>query len=118
MTAEIVSFGSARAAQANDQVRDSIRALLRACHLRVEDLADMAGMASSTMYQRLAGKGNRKVFPIGDVAAIADVFEVSVENLLTGQLDLAKAKAAIDRRLQTAERSVNNRNLTTRQAAA
>ena len=78
----------------------------------------MAGMASSTMYQRLAGKGNRKVFPIGDVAAIADVFEVSVENLLTGQLDLAKAKAAIDRRLQTAERSVNNRNLTTRQAAA
>ena len=78
----------------------------------------MAGMASSTMYQRLAGKGNRKVFPIGDVAAIADVFEVSVENLLTGQLDLAKAKAAIDRRLQGAERSVNNRNLTTRQAAA
>lgn len=55
----------------------------------------MAGMAASTMYQRLAARGNKKVFPVGDVAAIADVFGQSVDDLLSGQLDLAAAAAKV-----------------------
>lgn len=82
----------------------------------------MTGMASSTLYQRLAARGNRKVFPVGDVAAIADIFEVSVEQLLNGQLDLAAAAASVDRRRSASlpaagrrvERSVNERYLTSR----
>ena len=74
--------------------------------LKVEQLAAMAGMTPATLYRRFAGSGSTSAFTVGEVAQLADALGIAIPDLFAGRFSLG------------AERSVNNRNLTTRQAAA
>lgn len=90
MTAEVLQMPD-RSGRTNDQVRRSVRALLSGNGMKVEELAEAVGMPASTLYSRLAARGHRKPFSIGETDAIAHVFGVQVQDLVDGKVTLTGA---------------------------
>lgn len=83
MTAEVIEFRP-RADDVNDTIRASVRALMKGRALSTEQLASLSGMASSTLYKRLAGKGSQQAFAAGELGVIAAVLNVEVGRLYDG----------------------------------
>lgn len=103
MTAEPILVGTPRGAQADETVRRSIKALIHARGLDKREVADAVGMTRTTLYRRLAGHGSNQPFTAGEVAALADYFDVEIEALFSG---LGGAVAAP---LDAAERRADGR---------
>lgn len=88
MTADVIQLHSSRD-DYEDQVRASIRAVMAARGLEVDDLAEMTGLSRSTLFGRFAGKGATRAFYAGEVRIIAEALGVSLEGIYTGRLDLS-----------------------------
>ena len=71
-------------AQAEDTIRGTVRGLLKGRGLSVDDIAPLAGMSASTLYRKLAGKGEKDAFKAGEVASLARVLKVEVGQLYSG----------------------------------
>lgn len=90
MTADVIQLHSSRD-DYEDQVRASIRAVMAARGLEVDDLAEMTGLSRSTLFGRFAGKGATRAFYAGEVRVIAEALGVSLEGIYTGRgLDLSR----------------------------
>ena len=111
MTADVLPLNGARRTAEEDQARRSVKALLARHEIKVEELAELAGMTRTTLFKRLSPRASSgQSFTLGEILAVAKVFGVTVDDLTAGRTDHSV--------LLKPERSVNNRNLTTRQAAA
>lgn len=90
MTADVIQLHGSRD-DYEDQVRASIRAVMAARGLEVDDLAEMTGLSRSTLFGRFAGKGTTRAFYAGEVRVIAEALGVSLEGIYTGRgLDLSR----------------------------
>lgn len=83
MTAEVVPLFPT-GAQAEDTIRATVRGLLKGRGLSVEDIAPHVGMSASSLYRKLAGKGDKDAFKAGEVASLARVLNVRVDQLYNG----------------------------------
>lgn len=83
MTAEIVSLFPT-GADAEDTIRATVRGLLKGRDLTVETVAPLVGMSPSALYRKLAGHGDKDAFKAGEVASLARVLEVRVDQLYDG----------------------------------
>lgn len=84
MSADVVALRGKRRADVEDVVRASIRAVIAGRGITVDELANDAGMARSTLHRRLSGKGIKDSFYAGEVAVIAEVLGIEVADLYTG----------------------------------
>lgn len=83
MTAQVIDLFPT-GSDADDTIRQTVRALMKGRSLRVEDLAPRVGMSAATLYRRLGSKGSKEAFKAGEVASIARVLNVSVAQLYDG----------------------------------
>lgn len=88
MTADVIQLHSSRD-DYEDQVRASIRAVMAARGLEVDDLAEMTGLSRSTLFGRFAGRGATRAFYAGEVRVIAEALGVPIEGIFSGRLDLS-----------------------------
>ena len=84
MSADVVDLQAKRRGDAEDVVRASIRALIAGNGMGVDELAAAAGLARSTLHRRLSGRGTKDAFYAGEIAVIADVLGVDVQELYSG----------------------------------
>lgn len=83
MTAEIVDLFPT-GEQADDTVRRTIDGIIKGKGLRREDVARLAGIKRSTFFNRMRAHGSESAFRAGEVASLARVLGVSIEQLYTG----------------------------------
>jgi transcriptional regulator with XRE-family HTH domain len=70
--------------RADETVRRTVAALIEGRNLTVDQAAVMAGMTRATLYRRLSGKGSRQAFMAGEVASLARVLRVRIDQLYDG----------------------------------
>lgn len=83
MTAEVVNLFPT-GSDADDVVRQTVRAVMKGKGMSVEEVAPHAQMSPATLYRKLAGKGSREAFKAGEVATLARILNVGVEALYSG----------------------------------
>lgn len=83
MTAEVLELFPT-GDEADDTVRQTIKALMKGRELSVEDIAPRLGMSPATLYRRLGGKGSREAFKAGEVASAARILKVKVGQIYDG----------------------------------
>lgn len=84
MTAEVVPIPAPDNDRTDETIRRTVKGLIRGRGLRVEDVAPAVGMATTTFYRRLAGKGQQQAFAAGEVSRLASYFELEIMDLYTG----------------------------------
>lgn len=87
MSAEMTATGQHSEpprSDADDTIRRTVKGLISGHGLRVETVAAAVDMTPATLYRRLAGKGRSQAFVAGEVAALADYFNVPVGDLYDG----------------------------------
>lgn len=112
MTAHVVSLQRAGRDRADETVRRSLKAEITLSGRSVEEIAEAAGMVAATLYRRLAGKGSQQAFYAGEVAVLAEILEVSIDDIYAGKVSAAVTLETVPFRVGRAERSVNDHNLT------
>lgn len=89
MTADVLPLNRAHRTPEEENVRKSIRALLAWHGMTAEELADRIGMARTTMFKRLSTKpGPAKIWQLREVVDIARTFDVDLEQMISGTLQL------------------------------
>lgn len=83
MTAQVVDLFPT-GEQADDTVRRTIDAVAKGRGLTREQVADGIGMARSTFYRKISGKGSANPFTAGEVATVAKFLRLRVGQLYDG----------------------------------
>lgn len=83
MTAEVIQLFPT-GELADDTVRRTIKALMHGRGITAENMAPSVNMTVATLYRRLGGSGSAQAFKAGEVASIANYFDVSVADLFGG----------------------------------
>lgn len=83
MTADVIELHPV-GADADDTVRQTIKALMSGRGLTAETLAPEVNMSVATLYRRFGGKGASQAFKAGEVASMARFFKVEVGEIYDG----------------------------------
>lgn len=88
MTADVLNLSRSHRTADEETVRRSIKALMARHDMNVEELAELSGMARTTIYKRLApGPGPGQSLALPEAIALARVFGVTVDDLINGRTD-------------------------------
>lgn len=95
MTADVLPLHGARRSAEEDEARRSVKALLARHEMKVDELAELAGMTRTTLFKRLSPRASSgQSFTLGEIVAVAKVFGVSVDDLTHGRTDHSVLPAA------------------------
>lgn len=90
MTADVTPLAQRRVGDdANDTVRQTIRAAMAGQGIKAEDLAPRVGMSGSTLYRKLGARGSVATFSVGEVAEIAAALGMEIADLFAGRLTIS-----------------------------
>ncbi|MCF7551012.1 helix-turn-helix domain-containing protein [Pseudonocardia sp. WMMC193] len=85
-TAHVKAEDGTPAAQANDRIRLTVRALRSAYDVDVPVLARYVGVSRNTLYNRLNGMGP---FSGGELVRIAEFFDTTVQAICDGSVTIS-----------------------------